>query len=140
MLQLFLLRDAWSPLRGAWVTHDKEDSRSLLERDRVFFAFGPTTRSIPNLLRNARLAWRLLRQLRPAAIVTTGAGVAVPFAWLGRVLGSKIVYIESISRFVGASLSCRLIQPVASRTYVQWAELADSVPHARYAGNVLASR
>ena len=42
---------------------------------------------IPNLLRNLRLAWSVIRSERPAAILTTGAGVAVPFAWIGRLLG-----------------------------------------------------
>ena len=40
--------------------------------------YGPTNRNIPNLLRNLRLAARVLREERPAAILTTGAGVAVP--------------------------------------------------------------
>ena len=52
---------------------------------------------------------------RPAAgVVTTGAGVAVPFAWIGRLLGARVVYVESVTRIDRLSLSCRLIRPVAS--------------------------
>jgi beta-1,4-N-acetylglucosaminyltransferase len=137
LMQLFLLREAWAALRVAWVTHDKDDSRSLLEGERLYVAYGPTTRNIPNLFRNARLAYRLVRELRPTAIVTTGAGVAVPFAWFGRFLGADVIYIESLSRTRQVSLSCRLIRPIASRTYVQWPELAQTLSGARYVGNVL---
>jgi UDP-N-acetylglucosamine:LPS N-acetylglucosamine transferase len=139
LLQLFLLEDAWDGLRVAWVTHAKDDSRSLLHDRQVYYAFGPTPRNVLNLFRNAGLAWTLLRRHRPRAVVTTGAGVAVPFCWLGRVLGINVVYIESLTRLETPSLSCRLIGPFANRTYVQWAELARTMPGARYVGNILAA-
>ena len=45
-------------------------------------------------------------------IVTTGAGVAVPFAWIGRLFGARVVYVESLTRIDKPSLSYRLIRPV----------------------------
>jgi UDP-N-acetylglucosamine:LPS N-acetylglucosamine transferase len=140
LLQLVSLADAWSGLAHAWVTFDKSDARSLLEGDRVYYAYGPTNRNIPNLLRNVPLAWRLLGSLRPRAIVTTGAGVAVPFAWLGRLRGARVVYVESFTRIDGPSLSCRLIRPVADRVYVQWPELAERLPGSRYLGSIFSAR
>lgn len=137
LLQLFLLRTAWATCRPVWVTHDKEDARSLLAGEEVVYAHGPTTRNIPNLIRNLILAWRVIRERRPEFIVSTGAGVAVPFAWIGRVLGSRVVYIESLTRLERPSLSCRLIRPVASRTYVQWPDLARSLAGSVYVGSVL---
>jgi UDP-N-acetylglucosamine:LPS N-acetylglucosamine transferase len=70
-------------------------------------------------------------------MVTTGAGVAVPFAWVARLHGTKVVYVESLTRIDRASLSCRLIKPVADRVYVQWPELAAALPGSRYVGNVV---
>jgi UDP-N-acetylglucosamine:LPS N-acetylglucosamine transferase len=121
------------------VTFDKSDARSLLSGERVFFAYGPTNRSIPNLLRNLLFAHRVLRETRPRVMLTTGAGVAVPFAWLARLRGARIVYVESLSRIDAPSLSCRLIRPVAHRVYVQWPELARVLPGSRYAGTVFSS-
>jgi beta-1,4-N-acetylglucosaminyltransferase len=136
LLQLHMLEDAWTGLSRAWVTLDREDSRSLLRGQDVAYAFGPTTRSLPNLLRNLVLAWRTLTTLRPLVIVTTGAGVAVPFAWLGRLFGARVVYVESFTRINSPSLSCRMIKPVASEIFVQWPELAPKIRGARYAGSV----
>lgn len=140
LLQLYALRDAWKDVPRAWVTFDKSDARSLLADERVLYAYGPTNRSLKNLARNLVLAWRLLRQLRPKVILTTGAGVAVPFAWLGRVFGARLVYVESLTRIDRQSLSCRLIAPVADRVYGQWPEFATKVGKARYAGNVFVRR
>jgi oligosaccharide biosynthesis protein Alg14 len=136
-LQLHLLRAAWAGYRTAWVTLDAEDTRSLLMGETVHFAHGPTTRNVPNLLRNVRLALRLLRRLRPGVLVTTGAGIAVPFAWIGRLTGARVVYVESLTRIDAPSLSCRLIAPVAERVYVQWPELAGNLKGSRYVGTVL---
>src|SRR5919198_4571443 len=130
-LQLNLLRNAWEGYATAWVTLEAEDTRSLLEGEAVMYAHGPTTRNVPNLLRNLWLAWKVLRAARPRVIVTTGAGIAVPFAWIGRLLGARVVYIESFTRIESASLSCRLIAPFAARIYVQWPELVRVVAGAR---------
>ncbi len=80
------------------MTFDKSDARSLLADEYVVTAFGPTNRNVPNLLRNLLLAWQVIRRYRPRAVVTTGAGVAVPFAWIGRLAGARIVYVESFTR------------------------------------------
>jgi UDP-N-acetylglucosamine:LPS N-acetylglucosamine transferase len=136
LLQLHALRGAWAGTSRAWVTFDKSDARSLLASERVLFAFGPTNRNVGNLLRNLKLALRVIRRLRPRVLVTTGAGVAVPFCWIGRLYGARIVYVESLSRIEGPSLSCRLIAPVASRVYAQWPELAEAYGRARYVGSV----
>jgi beta-1,4-N-acetylglucosaminyltransferase len=136
--QMLALQTVWSAYSHVWVTFDKSDSRSLLRGERVVYAYSPTNRSPKNLLRNLVVAWRTLRDVRPRMLLTTGAGVAVPFAWVGRLLGVRIVYIESFTRIEGPSLSCRLIAPIAHRVYAQWPELTSAVPKARYAGNVFA--
>jgi UDP-N-acetylglucosamine:LPS N-acetylglucosamine transferase len=138
LLQLLALRPAWRDFSSAWVTLDRADARSLLQQERVYFACGPTNRSIRNLIRNVHLARRLLRRLRPRVVITTGAGVAVPFAWLAHLAGARVIYVESLSRIDRASLSLRLISPIADRVYGQWPEFAEAVPGARFAGSVFA--
>lgn len=140
MLQLHQLREAWTGRSALWVTFDKSDTRSLLASERVVYAFGPTNRSLVNLLRNLVLAWSVVRRVRPQLLITTGAGVAVPFAWIARLRGARVIYVESITRVEGPSLSCRLIAPVADRIYVQWPELADRMRSAVYAGSVFSAR
>lgn len=137
LLQLCLLADAWQGMSHAWVTLDREDARSLLSGQPVYYGYWPTTRHALNLLRNLRLAVILVSRLRPSVIVTTGAGVAVPFAWIGKLVGSRVVYVESLTRIAKPSLSCRLIRPIADRVYVQWPELARTLPGSRYLGNVV---
>ena len=138
LLQLVALESAWSGFSRVWVTFDKSDARSLLRDEQVLYAYGPTNRSIKNLLRNLGVAWRTVRRVRPEVVLTTGAGIAVPFAWVGRLYGARVVYVESLTRITGPSLSYRLIRPIADRRYVQWEELHEALPGTRYAGTVFA--
>jgi len=137
VLQLLALRDAWSGLDRVWVADDTRDVRSLLAGERVVFAHGPTSRNARAFALNLRLALRVVRRFRPQVVVTTGAATAVPVAWVARLYGARVVYVESLSRIAEPSLSLRLIAPSANRIYVQWPELADRVRGARYVGNVL---
>jgi UDP-N-acetylglucosamine:LPS N-acetylglucosamine transferase len=140
LLQLHQLREAWTGRTTLWITFDKSDARSLLAGEDVVYAYGPTNRNLVNLVRNLGLAWKIVRHVRPKVLVTTGAGVAVPFAWIARLHGARIAYVESISRIDRPSLSWRLIAPVADRLYAQWPELAERMPRARYAGSVFTVR
>jgi beta-1,4-N-acetylglucosaminyltransferase len=137
LLQLVALREAFEGFDRVWVTFDGGDTRALLAGERVVHAFAPTNRNVPNLLRNLALAVRVIRRVRPVAIVSTGAGVAVPFAWAGRLFGVPFVYVESVTRIDRPSLTYRLIAPVVTRVYVQWPELQGALPRARFRGNVL---
>jgi UDP-N-acetylglucosamine:LPS N-acetylglucosamine transferase len=136
LLQLFQLRDEWSREERHWVTFDKPDASSLLEGEEVTFAHHPTNRNLPNLLRNLALAASLVRRLRPRAVITTGAGVAVPFCYVGRLLGARVIYIESFARVTEPSLTGRLVQPVADRFFVQWPEMRRHYRKAEYLGGV----
>ncbi len=126
----------WPPEGQQWVTFDSPQARALLAGRRVAFAHGPTNRSASNLARNVVLAWRLVRRHRPRTIVTTGAGIAVPFCYVGRLLGCRVVYVECLSRVREPSLTGRLVEPVAHDFYVQWPELVARYRRARYVGTV----
>ena len=117
------LRSFWGVNDRFWVTFDKEDANSKLANERVYHCHYPTNRSVPNLLRNTVLAWKVLREERPDVIVTTGAAVAIPFFFVGRVLGAKTVYIEVIDRVNAPTLSGRLCRPMTDLFVVQWPEM-----------------
>jgi beta-1,4-N-acetylglucosaminyltransferase len=139
LMQMLELRPAWDAFSRVWVTFDKSDARSLLRDERVVYAHGPTNRNLGNMLRNLALARRVLKLTRPSALVTTGAGVAVPFAWLARMRRIPVVYIESFTRIDELSLSGRMIRPIAERLCVQWPE-APAKTGGQYAGTVFAER
>jgi beta-1,4-N-acetylglucosaminyltransferase len=136
-LQLYLLRGFWGDAERFWVTFQGPDTEALLSGERVFWAHHPTNRHLGNLVRNLGLALSLLRHERPTLIVSTGAGVGVPFVWIGRMLGIPTVYIEELTRTRTLSLSGKLVRPITDHFLVQWPELAGRYSRARFEGRVL---
>ncbi len=136
-LQLHSLRDFWERQERFWVTFRGRDTESFLQGEQVYWAHEPTNRNVKNLIRNMLLAVRLLSRERPRSVVTTGAGVAVPFIYVARTLRIRTVYIESLTRVDNLSLSGKLVYPVVDHLLVQWPELAARYGKALYKGQVL---
>ncbi len=136
LLQLLQLADLWSQERRLWVTFEKSDAVSLLAGENTTWAYHPTNRNVPNLIRNLGLALRMVRRRDVQAIVTTGAGVAVPFVILGRAMGVNVVYIESMARITSPSLTGRLVYPFADTFIVQWPGLQRFFKRAQSFGTV----
>src|SRR5262249_7929509 len=103
-------------------TFDKADARSHLAGERTVWAHHPTTRNIPNLVRNLFLARRVLRDERPDVVVSDGAGVALAFFWLARRRGIGTVYVEVFDRVDSPTLTGRMCRPVTDLFCVQWPE------------------
>ncbi len=135
--QMLALEPAWRDSEHAWVTLPGADVGYLLADEDVTLGHSPTNRSLKNLARNTWLAWRLLRKRRPQTILSTGAGLAVPFFLIGKLLGIRLVYVESVTRTESISLSGRLVYPLASRFFVQWPRPAEKLKRAEYAGGIL---
>ncbi|MBD2204666.1 UDP-N-acetylglucosamine--LPS N-acetylglucosamine transferase [Calothrix sp. FACHB-1219] len=124
------LRPFWEPHERVWVTFKSATTQAALSEENVYWAFSPTNRNVPNFFRNLLLAFQVINQTRPDLIISTGAGVAVPFLILGKLLGCKTAFIESVTRIETLSLSARLTLPFLSVLYVQWPQLQARYPQA----------
>jgi UDP-N-acetylglucosamine:LPS N-acetylglucosamine transferase len=137
LTHLLALRGWWEDHDRVWVCPATPDAVDRLEGERVVTSYSPTTRNVPNLVRNAVLAVRLLRRERPALVVSAGAGVAVPFfvtAWLLRI---PTVFIEVYDRVDTPTMTGRLCGPFTTRRIVQWQSQLDFYPDARLVGPLL---
>ncbi len=117
-----LLRPWWSEHERSWACFRLPDAESRLDGEQVTWVYHPTTRNVVNLVRNLFLSVRVLRRERPDVVISTGAGVAVPFFWVGRLLGARTVYLEVYDRIDSATMTGRLCRPVTDLFLVQWPE------------------
>ena len=137
LAQLHRLRPWWSEHERVWVTFETADAVSLLRDERVVWAHFPTTRSVGITLRNLVLAWRVLRRERPRVVVSDGAGVALPFFAVARLLGMKTVYVEVYDRIDSRTLTGRLCYPLTDLFCVQWEEQRALYPRSELIGTLL---
>jgi UDP-N-acetylglucosamine:LPS N-acetylglucosamine transferase len=73
-------------------------------------------------------------KIRPNVIITTGAHTAVPMCYIGKLFGSKIIYIETFANIHTKTLSGRMIYPIANVFIVQWDSILKLYPKATLGG------
>jgi UDP-N-acetylglucosamine:LPS N-acetylglucosamine transferase len=131
-----MLKPFWENRDHFWVTFDKEDARSLLEGEKMYPCYYPSNRSLKAMLINTFMAFKILRKERPQLIVSCGAAVAVPFFYVGKLFGAKLIYIEVFDRIDSSSLTGRLVYPIADKFIVQWEEMKKIYPKAINLGSI----
>lgn len=136
LTHLYMLKPFWQNKERIWVTFDKEDARSMLKGETVHSCYYPTNRNIYNLIRNTILAWKILRKEKPELIISSGAAVAVPFFYLGKLFGAKLIYIEVFDRIDRATLTGKLVYPITDKFIVQWEEMKEVYPKAINLGSI----
>ena len=91
LTHLYMLKPIWKNKNRFWVTFDKVDANSILKDERVYNCYFPTNRNLKNLIKNTFLAIKILHKEKPDLIISSGAAIAVPFFWLGKILGAKTI-------------------------------------------------
>ena len=73
-------------------------------------------------------------KIRPEFIVTTGVHTAGPICCLGKLFGSRIIYIETFANIRSKTVTGRLIYYFADLFIVQWKSMLKLYPKATYGG------
>lgn len=136
LTHLYQLKKFWENKNRFWVTFDKEDARSILENEKVYNCYYPTNRNLKNLIKNTFVAFKVLRKEKPDIIISSGAAIAVPFFYLGKIFGAKTVYIEVFDRIDKPTLTGKLVYPVTDKFIVQWEEMKKVYKKAENFGSI----
>ena len=136
LTHLYMLKPFWENKDRFWVTFDKEDARSLLEGEKMYPCYYPSNRSIKALCINTFRAIKILRKERPDLLISSGAAVAVPFFWIGKIMGMKTIYIEVFDRIDKSTMTGKMCYPVTDKFIVQWEEMKEVYPKAVNLGSI----
>ncbi len=136
LTHLYMLKPFWQKHDRFWVTFDKEDARGLLGNEKMFPCYYPTNRSIKAFFINLGKAFLILKRERPDLIISSGAAVAVPFFYVGKLFGAKLIYLEVFDRIDKPTMTGKLVYPVTDRFIVQWEEMKQVYPKAINLGSI----
>ena len=137
LTHMMLLKDMWKDHERFFVTFDKPDSNSQLKDEKVYHCHYPTNRNFKNLIKNTFLAWKILRKEKPDMIISSGAAVAMPFFFLGKLFfRKKCVYVEVFDRIDKSTLSGKFCYYFSDKFFVQWEEQLKVYKKAIYLGSI----
>lgn len=86
------------------------------------------------LLINTFLSLFIYIRLRPKYIISTGAHTAGPMCLIGKIFGSKIIFIETFANSKSKTITGRIVYKFADLFIVQWKEMLQLYPKAVYGG------
>ena len=130
-------------LAGSWQSHDvfyvttTDVVRNQLETCNRVYVVGECNREHP---------WRVLRVLlrcikiaireKPDVVISTGAAAGCILCFLVKLMGGKVVWIDSITNVDRVSLSGKMVRYIADLFLVQWPDLAEKY-NVEYAGVII---
>lgn len=91
---------------------------------------------IPKFIVNTLSSLRIFFKERPDVMITTGVLAIIPLALIVKLMGRKLIYIESFAKVTSKTLSGKLLYRFADRFYVQWEEMLKLYPNAIFKGGI----
>jgi UDP-N-acetylglucosamine:LPS N-acetylglucosamine transferase len=121
--QLMRLRPAFERQRATYLTTDPAYAADVPGRD--VFVVTDANRDVPvKLIRSAlEVLWQLVRA-RPDIVISTGAAPGLFGIILGRLVGARTIWVDSIANAEVLSLSGRIAMKFAHVTLTQWPHVA----------------
>jgi UDP-N-acetylglucosamine:LPS N-acetylglucosamine transferase len=101
--------------------------------------------TIAHAERDVRVLWniweftRIFLRERPTVMLSTGAGLAVPAALVARILGIRVVYVETVASVRQPSLTGLLMPAWSDTVFVQWPQLLSRVENSQCMGSIFGS-
>lgn len=83
---------------------------------------------------NCFISLAIYLKVRPQVVITTGTHTAGPMCCIAKILGSKVIYIETFANRKTKTEAGKLLYYVADTFIVQWEEMLELYPKAKFIG------
>lgn len=135
LTEIKLLKELYEKKDHFFLTFKRNNSLSLSKKEKVYFIKDPSRNPL-SLLINIIQTFRVLKKENPDFIISNGAGVAIPVCYIAKLMGKRVIFIESFCR-MEPSLSGKLAHPVSDLFLVQYPKLKKDYKKAVYAGSFI---
>jgi len=119
-----------------FVTFEREQSKELLKKEKAYFVIDPK-RNPKKLLQNFSQSLKILKKENPDVVLSTGASAAVPMCYAAKMLGKKLIFVETLAAVDKPSVSGRVVYPISDIFVVQWKSLMKYYKKAVYGGSLI---
>ena len=126
--------------RDYFLITEKSDFQEKPFTDNVYYVNQINRKQItfiPSFIKLFFRCLKIIKKEKADCVITTGALMGYAAALAGKFLRKKIIYIESFARVDTASLTGRLIHPIADLFIVQWEDGMKFFKKAVYGGPIL---
>lgn len=138
--ELLQLKSIMNKYDSYLITEKTKSTISLKEeyKDKIAYLIYGTKHNMLTypfkLLANCFKSLYFYFKIKPDVIVTTGAHSAGPMCCIGKIFGSKIIYIETFANIHSKTVTGRIVYKFADLFIVQWESMLKLYPKAIYGG------
>lgn len=139
--ELLQLKVLFKKYNSFIITEKTKSNNKLKEKyNNVFYLVYGTRKHIITyffkFLFNIIKSFVLFLKIKPKMIVTTGTHTAVPMCYIAKLFRKKVIYIETFANRYSKTLAGKIIYPIADTFIVQWEEMLELYPKAKYFGSI----
>lgn len=91
---------------------------------------------VRKMLVNVGRSVHIFLKERPNVIICTGVLAMIPMCLITKLLGGKLIFIESFAKITSPTETGKLLYRIADRFYVQWESMLKYYPKAIYLGGI----
>ena len=73
---------------------------------------------------------------KPDVVICTGVLAMIPICLISKLMGKKLIYIESFAKVTSPTETGKLLYKFADQFYVQWKPMLKVYPKAIYLGGI----
>ena len=138
--ELLQLKDIMDKYDSYLITEKTKSTLSLKEdfKSKVSYLIYGTKHNILTypfkLIINCFKSLDFYLKIKPDVIITTGAHSAGPMCCIGKIFGSKIIYIETFANIHSKTITGKIVYKFADLFIVQWESMLKLYPKAVYGG------
>lgn len=137
LTQLLKLSDSWSGYEAFCVTTTEVIRETLRQHGRAYIV-GECNHQHPfRVIKVLLRCIEVVLKEKPKVIISTGAAAGCIMCFLGKLHGSKVIWIDSITNVERISLSGRMVRYIADLFLVQWPILVKKYKNVEYVGAII---
>ncbi len=133
--EIMTLKSLFEDYDHFFITVERENTKDLPKKSRAYFV-EDTGKGVVKMLGNFFQTWKIMQRERPDVVISTGAGAAIAACAIGKLMGSRVVFLESYCRIFSPSRSGKFVYRFADLFLVQWERMLKFYPKAKYWGAV----
>ena len=141
--ELLMLKSLFNKYDYSFITENTPTNKGLKEKygkDRVgYLVYGTRKHMLTypfKLIFNTIKSFYYFIKYRPKYIVTTGAHTAGPMCVIGKIFGSKIIFIESFANSETKTVTGSIVYKFADLFVVQWESMKELYKDATFGGMI----
>lgn len=136
--QLMMLRPLMDKY-DSFVVTERTDYDAKAKGEKTYYMHQVNRREkafIWRMLQNVFISMKVYWQEKPDLVICTGVLATIPICLISKIMGKKLIYIESFAKVSSPTETGKLLYRYADQFYVQWEPMLQVYPKAIYLGGI----